>query len=81
MDQVLFSEPSTKMKEQMERIRTEEAKRIIQEQKSDLGLDSASSGSNENSSGSGDGNSDGSPPTDTVTSEEQKFLEDRFGKQ
>ena len=36
MDQVLFSEPSTKMKEQMEQIRAEEAKRIIKEQANDL---------------------------------------------
>ena len=85
MDQVLFSEPSTKMKEQMEQIRAEEAKRVIREQESELGLNSSTGddgSSTSSSSSSSESDRNGSAmPDDAVTDEEQKFLEDRFGKQ
>ena len=81
MDQVLFSEPSTKMKEQMEQIRAEEAKRVIREQESELGLNSSGSSTSSSSSSSESDRNGSAMPDDAVTDEEQKFLEDRFGKQ
>ena len=88
MDQVLFSEPSTKMKEQMEQIRAEEAKRIIKEQANDLEMKKSDNDNNSDSaSDSGSSNSEiddtsgSSILENVVTDEEQKFLEERLGKQ
>lgn len=82
MDQVLFSEPSTKMKEKMEQMRVEEAKNIIKEQESSLDREN-NAGSNIVSGDISDDNDGNEPsvPENSVTDEEQKFLEDRFGKQ
>ena len=82
MDQVLFSEPSTKMKEKMEQMRVEEAKNIIKEQESSLDRGNNAGGNivSGDISDDNDGN-EPSVPENSVTDEEQKFLEDRFGKQ
>ena len=66
LDQVLFSEPSTKMQEKMAAMREEE-----RQAKRDESEATATAAAPESSS---------SPPKDDLSSEEEKFLEDKFGK-
>ena len=70
----------------MEKIRAEEAKMIIKQQENNNGSDSDLGLQNDASSklindDMNDDNNGISGPDDTVTDDEQKFLEDRFGKQ
>ena len=80
MDQVLFSEPSTRMKERMEQMRTKVGVEAADSTDGDNATSdkSAHNGSSGNLF-SGISSSASSNGTD-ISPEEAKFLEDKFGK-
>ena len=74
LDQVLFSEPSTKMQEKMAEIRAAEAEAAKAIVEAELNLPNKNNDDSSSSNGSGDG------PYDNTTDAENQFLEDAFGK-
>jgi hypothetical protein len=71
MDQVLFSEPSTKMKESMDRIRAEEVARVISNRGQVVDSDTVVAAESKSKT----------PEEDAAKSAAEKLLEERFGKQ
>jgi len=74
LDQVLFSEPSTKMQEKMTELREEELEASRQRRLNELESEQAAARAE-----TGEGTS--RVLEDSTTPEETKFLEDRFGKE